>query len=119
MSITSVEQVRCIVDEACDAARNASQEYFNTKLSGYDQYACGFAWVEIYSYNGVKIKGNTKLGRLLTSAGIRRSVNKTYEIWNPGGMSVQNIDCKEAGAYAAAKVFRKYGFEAYGVSRLD
>jgi hypothetical protein len=31
----------------------------------------------------------------------------------------QNIDCKEAGAQAAAKVLQKYGFTAYAGSRMD
>ena len=31
----------------------------------------------------------------------------------------QNIDCKEAGARAAAKVLESVGFEAYANSRLD
>jgi hypothetical protein len=34
-------------------------------------------------------------------------------------MPVQNVDTLEAGAEAAAKVLRKYGFEAYSGSRLD
>jgi hypothetical protein len=34
-------------------------------------------------------------------------------------MGVQNVDTLEAGADAAAKVFQKYGFEAYAGSRLD
>jgi hypothetical protein len=34
-------------------------------------------------------------------------------------MAVQNIDTLEAGAEAAAKVFEKYGFQAYAGSRLD
>jgi hypothetical protein len=34
-------------------------------------------------------------------------------------MGVQNIDTLEAGAEAAARVFEKYGFQAYAGSRLD
>ena len=44
---------------------------------------------------------------------------KAYQIWNPSKSHVQNIDIKEAGAIAAAKVLKKYGFEAYAGSRLD
>ena len=50
----TVEQVRDIVAEARAEARKAADEYFQTKLGGQDQYACGFAWVDIYG-----IKGNT------------------------------------------------------------
>ena len=119
MEITTVEQVKAIVAEAKAAAHEASIEYFNTKLGGQDQCACGFAWTGIHSYNGKKIKGNMKIGRLLAQAGIRQNWERVFEIWNPGGLGVQNIDCKEAGARAAAEVFKKHGFEAYCGSRLD
>jgi hypothetical protein len=79
-----------------------------------DQYACGFAWVNIY-----KVKGNTKLGKMLKAAGVRQDYTKAFQIWNPADMGVQNVDTLEAGADAAAKVFQKYGFEAYAGSRLD
>ena len=110
----TVEQVKDIVAEACMAARDAAELYFQTKLGGRDQYSCGFAWVNIYG-----IKGNTKLGRTLKEAGIRQDYSKAFSIWNPSGLPVQNIDCKEAGAEAAAKVLQKYGFTAYAGSRLD
>jgi hypothetical protein len=84
------------------------------KLKGVDQYACGFAWVNIY-----KVKGNTKLGKMLKAAGVRQDYTKAFQIWNPADMGVQNVDTLEAGADAAAKVFQKYGFEAYAGSRLD
>ena len=29
-------------------AQQASQQFFQTKLNGQDQYACGFAWVDVY-----------------------------------------------------------------------
>ena len=92
-----------------------SDEYFQTKLNGQDQYACGFAWVDIYG-----IKGNTKLGKTLKAAGIERSdYKKCFSIWNPSEHGAQNVDTKEAGALAAQKVFEKYGFRAYAGSRLD
>jgi hypothetical protein len=34
-------------------------------------------------------------------------------------MYVQNVDTLEAGAQAAADVFKRYGFTAYAGSRLD
>ena len=111
----TVEQVRDIVAEAKLAAREAADEFFQTKLGGVDQYACGFAWVDIYG-----IKGNTKLGKTLKAAGIERSdYKKCFSIWNPSEHGAQNVDTKEAGAYAAQKVFEKYGFRAYAGSRLD
>ncbi len=108
------EQVNEIVREAQEAARKAALDFFQTRLGGRDQYACGFAWVNIY-----KVKGNTKLGKMLKAAGVRQDYTKAFQIWNPSGMPVQNVDTLEAGAEAAANVFQKYGFEAYAGSRLD
>ncbi len=84
------------------------------RMGRKDQYACGFAWVNIHG-----IKGNTKLGRAMKEAGVRQDYTKAFQLWNPSGLPVQNIDCKEAGAEACAKVLQKYGFQAYAGSRLD
>ena len=110
----TVDQVRDIIAEAKAEARKAADEFFQTKLGGQDQYACGFAWVNIYG-----VKGNTKLGKTLKAAGLRQDYTKAFSIWNPSEHGAQNIDTKEAGAMAAAKVFEKYGFRAYAGSRLD
>jgi len=109
------EQVNAIVAEAKDAAHLAATKFFHEKLGGRDQYACGFAWTNIY-----RVKGNTKLGKMLTAAGVRKnSYEKAFQIWNPSALMVQNVDTLEAGAEAAAEVFKRYGFEAYAGSRLD
>jgi hypothetical protein len=108
-------QINDIVTEAKQAAREAANQFFQEKLGGQDQYACGFAWVDIFG-----VKGNTKLGKMLKAAGIERSdYKKCFSIWNPADHNCQNVDTKEAGAYAAQKVFEKYGFRAYAGSRLD
>ena len=114
MQISTQEQVNQIVKEAQDAAYKAAMEFFYDKLGGRDQYACGFAWVNIHG-----VKGNTKLGKMLKEAGVRQDYTKAFQIWNPSGMHCQNVDTLEAGAEAAAKVFQKYGFTAYAGSRLD
>jgi hypothetical protein len=108
------EQIVEIVAEAKLEARKAAEKFFQEKLGGQDQYACGFAWVNIYG-----IKGNTKMGKVLKEAGVRQDYTKAFSIWNPSGMGCQNVDTLEAGARAAAKVFEKYGFTAYAGSRLD
>ena len=108
------DQINAIVTEARDAAWAASDEFFRVMLGGVDQYACGFAWTNIY-----KVKGNTKLGRMLKKAGVRQDYTKTFQLWNPAGYPVQNIDTLEEGARAAAKVFERHGFTAYAGSRLD
>lgn len=111
----TVEQLRNIYTEAQTAANVAASQVFYGKLNGVDSYPCGFAWVEIYG-----IKGSTKLGRNMTSAGFRRSdYKKCYEIDSLITINCQNVDVKEAGAFAAAKVLEKHGFRAYSVSRLD
>lgn len=108
------EQVKQIVGEAKLAANNAAMRFFHQHLGGRDQYACGFAWVNIHG-----VKGNTKLGKMLKAAGVKQDYTKAFQLWNPSQMHVQNVDTLEAGAEAAAKVFQKYGFEAYAGSRLD
>ncbi len=108
------EQIEAILVEAKQAAREAADEFFQEKLNGIDQYACGFAWVKIYG-----IKGNTRLGKAMKAAGIKQDYSKAFSIWNPSEHNCQNVDTKEAGALAAQKVFEKYGFRAYADSRLD
>ena len=115
MSVTvNGVKVDTIVAEAKSAAREAAERFFQEKLNGRDQFACGFAWVDIFG-----IKGNTKLGRALKEAGVKKSHTGAFQIWNPSNMYVQNVDTLEAGAEAAAQVFKKYGFTAYAGSRLD
>ena len=108
------DQIDAIVREAKDAAYAAADEFFRTKLKGQDQFACGFAWTNIWG-----VKGNTKLGRMLKAAGVRQDYTMAFQIWNPSGLGVQNVDTKEAGADAAAAVFKRYGFDATSGSRLD
>jgi len=107
-------KVDAIVAEAKSAAREAAERFFQEKLGGRDQYACGFAWVDIFG-----VKGNTRLGKAFKDAGVKKSHTGAFQIWNPAEMYVQNVDTLEAGAEAAAQVFKKYGFTAYAGSRLD
>ena len=110
----TVQQIKDIVAEACQAATDAATLYFQTKLGGRDQYACGFAWVTVYE------KGSTKLGKALIEAGFRKAYGGGLQLWNPSGMPVQNVDTLEAGAEAAAEFLRNtLGVKAYAGSRLD
>lgn len=105
------EQVTAIVQEAQTEAQKAAR----AALAQYgDRDACGFAWTSIY-----KVKGNTKIGKMLKAAGVRQSYDKSFQLWNPSGLGVQSMGILEAGADAAAQVFRKYGFTAYAGSRMD
>ena len=105
------EQVNAIVQEAMISAKQAALDALN-KFG--DRDACGFAWTNIYG-----VKGNTKLGKMLKAAGVRQDYTKAFQLWNPAKLGVQSVGILEAGAQAAAEVFRKYGFEAYAGSRLD
>ena len=102
------EQVISFVAGARKEARRASEKFFQEKLNGQDQFACGFE------------KGNTKLGRALKEAGFEKSYNGGLQLWNPSGMYVQNVDTLEAGAEAAAQYLQQtMGIKAYADSRLD
>lgn len=114
MQMVEVEQIPAIVAEAKQAAFEAADKFFKEKLGGVDQYACGFAWVDIYG-----VKGSTKIGKALMREDVRKSYTGALQMWNPSKYGCQNIDTLEAGAEAAAEVFKKYGFRAYAGSRLD
>lgn len=108
-----------VVNEAQTAAYSAAQKFFAEKMNNVDGGCCGFAWVNLYKYNGKKLDGRSKMGKALQSAGIRKDYYGGFQLWNPSKFPVQNVDTLEAGAEAAAQVFKKYGFEAYAGSRLD
>ena len=85
-----------------------------TKWGG-DRGACGFAWVDVYVD-----RTNSKQAKELIAAGFRKDYKpKCLSMWNPGGVNVQNIDIKEAGAYAYANYLTALGLKAYAGSRLD
>ena len=103
-----------------DAATDATDTYIRDVLKGEDAFACGFAWVDIYP----KFKGNTKDGKaelkVIRELGFELDyTGKTFSLWNPSKSYFQNIDCKEAGARAAARFLKFYGFDAFANSRLD
>ena len=114
MNTVTPEQVPQIVAEAQQAAHQAASKFFKEKLGGHDQFACGFAWVSIYG-----VKGNTRVGKALSSVGVTKAYGGGLQMWNPSNFGCQNVDTLYAGAEAAAKVFTKYGFRAYASSRLD
>ena len=103
-----------------DAAAAATDTFIVDVLKGEDAFACGFAWVNIYP----RFKGNTKGGKaerkVIRELGFELDyTGKRFSLWNPSKSHFQNIDCKEEGARAAAKVLESVGFEAYANSRLD
>lgn len=113
------QQLQDIIEDAKVAAFDAAEKFFSEQLGGRDQYACGFAWTSLYEYNGKKIDGRSKIGKLLKACGVDQSYTRTFQIWNPSGFPAQNVDTLLAGAEAAARVFREHGFTASAGSRLD
>ncbi len=108
-----MDNIKEAVQAGLVAAKAASEAEY-TRIGG-DGYACGFAWVTVY---GVKL--STKEGKVFKSLGFDKAYGGGIQYWNPGGMSVQNIDIKEAGAVAFAKVLRgTLGVTAYAGSRMD
>jgi 4-hydroxyphenylpyruvate dioxygenase-like putative hemolysin len=94
-------------------AHAASVAMYN-KMGG-DKYACGFAWVEVYVD-----RTNSKQAQELIKAGFRKDYKpKCLSMWNPGDVNVQNVDIKEAGAWAMANYLNTLGLKAYAGSRLD
>ena len=116
----TVEDLKTIMQEAKQSAAIAAQSFLDdwNASTGGNEYGepmyCGFAWVNIYN-----IKGNTKLGRAMKTAGYTKDYTGAYQIYNPAGYGGQSMDVKEAGARAAAKVFEQYGFTAYPGGRAD
>jgi len=96
-------------------AYKASMEFFYDKLGGKDQFACGFAWVDVYVD-----RTNSKQAKELIKAGFKKDYKpRCLSMWNPGGLPVQNIDTKEAGAMAMALYLRALGLDAFAGNRLD
>lgn len=105
ITITSIHTIALL------EARKASHEAYAKTGDGYP---CGFAWVKVF---GVKL--STKAGKEFKALGFRKDYEGGISLWNPGGMNVQNVDVKEAGAQAYAEVLKQYGYTAYAGSRLD
>lgn len=113
MFTMNVDNIESIHNEATTAAEQAAAKFFQERLGGQDQYACGFAWVTVSE------KASTKLGRALKAVGFRRAYGGGLQLWNPSHFPCQNIDTLEEGARAYAAVLKRYGIEAYAGSRLD
>lgn len=110
----NIETLQAIHQKAQQAAQEAATKFFNDRMDGKDNFPCGFAWVTVSE------KGSTKMGRALKAIGFKPAYRGGLELWNPSGFPVQNVDVKEAGAQAYAKVLRdELGIKAYAGSRLD
>lgn len=102
------------IQKGVELAKQASIDMYN-RMGRKDQFACGFAWVDVYVD-----RTNSKQAKELLKAGFRKDYKpKCLSMWNPGDLPVQNIDIKEAGADAMATYLRTLGLNAYSGSRLD
>ena len=107
----SIQELKDLMATAKTAATQASIDHMDKHGEGW---YCGFAWVNIHG-----VKGNTKLGRAMKAAGYEQDYTRAFSIWNPSGLGTQCMSTKEAGAQAAAQVFKDAGFTAYAGSRAD
>lgn len=112
----TAQQVQQVVNDAMMSAAEAGRREL---AANGDGWACGFAWVNIWAFQGNKIRSNSKLGKALAAAGVRKDYQGAFCLWNPSKLGVQSVAVLEAGAYAAAEVFKAAGFTAYAGSRLD
>ena len=117
--MTTVAELKAMIREAQEAAYEAADNFERTHFPNGGWGACGFAWTNLYKYAGKKLDGRSRVARMLKEAGVGQDWQRTFQLWNPSGYPTQNVDTLEAGARAAADVFKKYGFEAYAGSRLD
>lgn len=109
-----------VIELAKSAASQTALAYLDLWFGGEDTFPCGFAWVEVTP----KHKGNTREGKAeraaLRDMGFTLDhTGKKFSLWNPSGLSVQNMDVKYAGAGAAANVFKEAGLDASANCRLD
>jgi hypothetical protein len=109
----TADELNNIVAEAVQAGRNAAADAYE-RNGNSDWDACGFAWVSLWG-----VKGNTKLGKALRSAGVEQSYDRSFQLWGGRFYSGQSISIKEAACRAARDVFKRYGFDASVGSRLD
>ncbi len=122
-STTTTPTLNEVVFEAAvkanEQANIAQQDFYNNKLNGREWGACGFAWVV------AKVKGNTKMGKALAAAGFSKHYGGGLQVWMPGRIGTQNIDCNYAGAKKYAEVFKaellkaNLEVEIYADSRMD
>lgn len=121
--MTTNTDIAVLVNGAVRLAHNAAEkrgkEFLDSHYQGVDKGSCGFAWVKILKFNGKNIRANSTIGKALAEKGITKDYTGGFVMWNPSNLPVQNIDCKEAGAYAASDVLSQFGFECYASSRLD
>ena len=100
------------IEEAFAEARKATNEY--VKANGDNWWPCGFAWVTVKP-------ATSRVAKILKD---RYQASKAYgggiQIWNPSGHMTQQMDAKQAGARAFAKVLKdQLNINCYAECRMD
>ena len=113
----NIEQIKTDMNAA---AATAAQAFLDQHYGGQDHGACGFAWLTIYpEHDGRTAKGKAERKAFAQLGAESHWIKGLYMIWNPSKIGAQNVDCKEAGAWAAVKVLKEAGIKAACGSRLD
>lgn len=116
----TLEQLKSVISDAEQEATRASKNYLRDVLGGRDQFPCGFAWVNIIGFNGQRITGNTKMGKLLKQVGVTQNYgDRKFQAWCPGRIGCQNVGVHERGASTFAHKLQLAGFDVEMGSKLD
>ena len=112
--IMDIIKLQAILDAGHVEGKKAYDDHIsNNKSFG----GCGFAWSVISQYEGKKIMGSNKMGKMLKKCGIDQNSYREFYVWdrNPS----QSVDAKMAYQEAFSKHLRDNGFRCYPDSRLD
>lgn len=109
----TVERCQHIISEAFMSARVASMKYLQENGERPMDFNCGFAWVTIRPARGTLCKV------LKEHYKASKGWNGGLVVWQPSGVSSQNMYVHQAGAIAFAEVLKEYGYDAEWDSRLD
>jgi len=107
-------QLNFLLNQANKRGVEASERYL---AEGGLDTMCGFAWVTLERYNGKKIDGRSKIGKMLKEVGVRKDYRGRFHVWSPA--PTQSIDANEVAARVMAEIFNEAGFETFAESRLD
>jgi hypothetical protein len=99
------------IKQGLEAAKQAAHEWL---AKHGDRDCCGFGWTDVYG-----VRSNSKLGKLLTSYGFRKSYSGTLQYWDPSQSYTQSITAKEVAAQVLADRLTGLGLRAYAGSRMD
>ncbi len=84
-----------------------------------DRFLCGFASVRIDAFEGKKIRANSKVGKALEAVIGGKGYDGRFYVHQCCDYNGQNVEVKEAAAYAFQKVLVENGFNCFVDSRLD